>query len=344
VVGLSEKTEVKIENNSILSNGYGLIPQMVARDKTISIGAKGLYSYLSSMAGANGTCYPSRDTITNELSISKDTFTKYLSELKKSGYIKVTQRRVGKGKMYNNIYEVIFDKKYIENLWITQPCPKKHDTVKDEKKAPCPKISDTDESIVNSHSQPCPKKHDTDETLENEQSSPCPKISSSPCPRISDSNSNNININKPYMYIGEEENKTVNKNIAEFTRLYEQNIAPIYPATRDWLIETSNEIDLPLFRRAIEICVEKEATQLAYLKGVLRKWSIRDITTYEQLQAYEAEHRKQKEAKTKKTNNVKESNYKPKKTGFHNFEESFKKYSSDELDEIIRKSQREKFK
>ncbi len=36
--------------------------------------------------------------------------------------------------------------------------------------------------------------------------------------------------------------------------------------------------------------------------------------------------------------------YKSKKTKFHNFNETFQKYSSDELDEIIRKSQREKFK
>ncbi|GAA0229828.1 helix-turn-helix domain-containing protein [Metaclostridioides mangenotii] len=79
---MSEKSEVKIENNSILSNGYGLIPQMVARDKTISIGAKGLYFYLSSIAGANGTCYPSRDTIMDELKIAKNTFTKHLNELR----------------------------------------------------------------------------------------------------------------------------------------------------------------------------------------------------------------------------------------------------------------------
>lgn len=33
--------------------------------------------------------------------------------------------------------------------------------------------------------------------------------------------------------------------------------SPIYPAIGEWLIELSNEIDLPLFRRAIEICTEK---------------------------------------------------------------------------------------
>ncbi|MDU2111912.1 MAG: DnaD domain protein [Clostridiales bacterium] len=337
---MSENTEVKIENNSILSNGYGLIPQMVARDKTISIGAKGLYSYLSSIAGANGTCYPSRDTITNELSISKDTFTKYLSELKKRGYIKVTQRRVGKGKMYNNIYEVIFDKKYIESMWITQPCPKKHDTVKDEIKVPRPKISDTDESIGSSDTQPCPKKHYTDETLENQQSSPCPKISSSPCPRISDSNSNSIKINSKYVY-KDEENKTVDNSISEFKKLYEQNIGVIYPIKAEWLIELSKEIDIQLFKRAIEICAENTNMSHAYLNGILNKWRDKNITTYEQLKIYELGVKNKQEAKEKKT--TRESSYRPKKNKFHNFDESFNQYSADELDEIIRKSQKAKF-
>lgn len=40
----------------------------------------------------------------------------------------------------------------------------------------------------------------------------------------------------------------------------------------------------------------------------------------------------------------KEQNYTPKKNKFHNFNETFQKYSPDELDEIIMKSQREKFK
>ncbi len=40
----------------------------------------------------------------------------------------------------------------------------------------------------------------------------------------------------------------------------------------------------------------------------------------------------------------KEQTYIPKKSKFHNFNETFQKYSPEEFDEIIRKSQREKFK
>ncbi len=46
----------------------------------------------------------------------------------------------------------------------------------------------------------------------------------------------------------------------------------------------------------------------------------------------------------KASNDAKATTNTSKKTKFHNFNETFTQYSSDELDEIIRKSQREKFK
>jgi DnaD/phage-associated family protein len=337
VVGLSEKTEVKIENNSILSNGYGLIPRTLMRDKTISIGAKGLYAYLASFAGTKFKCYPTRETILDDLNISRNTFDKYNKELKDYGYIKIERNRSNNGTLTNNIYHLIMDKRVVDNSK-----PRLKNCAMDSQ--PETKNCAMDETVGNADTYPETKNCAMDTIIEIPTNQSMAQNLKEPWPKICATNSNSININKPYMYIGEEENKTVDKSISEFKRLYEQNIAPIYPATRDWILETSNEIDLPLFKRAIEICVEKEATQLAYLKGVLRKWSVRDINTYEQLQAYEAEHRKQKEAKTKKTNNVKEQSYKSKKTKFHNFEETFTQYSEAELDEIIRKSQREKFK
>lgn len=327
---MSENTEVKIENNSILSSGYGLIPQMVARDKTISIGAKGLYSYLSSIAGANGTCYPSRELITSELNINKNTFTKYLNELKESGYINVTRSRSKNGVMTKNIYEIVYDNSLIKRV----PCPKNADMDNE----PCTKISDMDEGIGNSTSEPCPKNADMEGTLEFQHSAPCPNL---PDLVNADTNSNSININSKYVY-KDEENKTVDNSISEFKKLYEQNIGVIYPIKAEWLTELSKEIDIQLFKRAIEICAENTNMTHAYLNGILNKWRDKNITTYEQLKTYELGVRNKQEAKEKKT--IKESSYRPKKNKFHNFNETFTQYSPDELDEIIRKSQREKFK
>lgn len=119
-----------LQKTSIFSKGYGSVARWVMRDKTLSVGARCLYSYLATFAGSEGMCYPSRDVITNELKINKDTFTKYLRELKESGYIVVHKNKQSEGQRYNNIYEIILDFRDIK------PCPKKQDM------EPCPKISD----------------------------------------------------------------------------------------------------------------------------------------------------------------------------------------------------------
>lgn len=129
-----------LQSTSILSKGYGPVARYVMRDSNLSVGAKCLYSYLVSFAGSENTCFPPRDMITNELVINKDTFTKYLRELKESGYIVVHKNKQSEGKRYNNIYEIILDFRDI------QPCPKKQDM------EPCPKISDPKNSDSNNNS------------------------------------------------------------------------------------------------------------------------------------------------------------------------------------------------
>ena len=88
---------------------YGLIPKNVMKDNSISLGAKGLFAYICAYAGSEDHSFPGRDLITHELNIGKDTFTKYMKELKDSKYIHVTQSK-GQGKFANNIYYITPDK------------------------------------------------------------------------------------------------------------------------------------------------------------------------------------------------------------------------------------------
>jgi len=158
--------------------------------------------------------------------------------------------------------------------------------------------------------------------------------------------SNNTNINNTNitsMYIDNEE-KPVDKILSEFSKLYQQNIGVVNGITEEWLMKLSKEMELDLFRRAVEICTERGKLTQGYLKGIIKQWSDNNITTYEQLKALELEREQEKLNKNK--NNKIDKVDKPfaKKNKFHNFNETFQKYSPDELDEIIRKSQREKFK
>ncbi|EGT4048761.1 DnaD domain protein [Clostridioides difficile] len=298
---MKDRDKATIEKGNILSDGYGLSPQLVARDSWLTTGARALYFYLSSFAGASGTCYPSRDIMTHELGINKDTFSKYLNELKMSGYIKVYKNKTREGRMQNNIYEVVFDRSYIESH-ISIRCKKEN------KKKPCPKKADM---------EPCPNLPDMVQ----------------PDMEKSDTISNSIinNSFKSSMYI----EQAVDNSLKEFKKLYEENIGVVYPVTAEWLLEVSNEVDIRVFKRAIEICAERMNMNLSYLKGILKKWKDANITTYEQLEAYKLQHENKK---SKKTNSVVSKNK------FANFEQTFTQYSNKELDEIIKKSQKAKFK
>lgn len=289
---MKDRDKATIEKGNILSDGYGLSPQLVARDSWLTTGARALYFYLSSFAGASGTCYPSRDIMTHELGINKDTFSKYLNELKTSGYIKVYKNKTREGRMQNNIYEVVFDRSYIESH-ISIRCKKEN------KKKPCPNLPD----MV----QPDMEKSDT----------------------ISNSIINNSF--KSSMYI----EQAVDNSLKEFKKLYEENVGVVYPVTAEWLLEVSNEVDIRVFKRAIEICAERMSMNLSYLKGILKKWKDANITTYEQLESYKLQHENKK---SKKPNSAVSKNK------FANFEQTFTQYSNKELDEIIKKSQKAKFK
>lgn len=85
-------------------------------------------------------------------------------------------------------------------------------------------------------------------------------------------------------YIEESKNS---KSVGKFANLYEKNIGLINGVTSEWLIEISEQIDYPLFKRAIEICTERGKTNLGYLKGIINNWTNKNIHTMEQLQAYE---------------------------------------------------------
>ena len=93
-------------------------------------------------------------------------------------------------------------------------------------------------------------------------------------------------------YIEESQNS---KSVGKFASLYEKNIGMINGLVSEWLIGISNEIDIKLFKRALEICTERGKTNLGYLKGIINNWTNKNITTYDQLQAYKLQQDKPKQ-------------------------------------------------
>ena len=106
----------------------------------------------------------------------------------------------------------------------------------------------------------------------------------------------NNNINSKY--VSKEEN-----NLSLISKAYQENIGPIYPANREWIIEVSEKFEIDLFKRAIEICIDRSNVTAGYLKGILKKWDAEGIVTLEQLQAKEIEFKNKKYNKKNKIEN-----------------------------------------
>lgn len=261
---METKDEVRLQSTSILSDGYGLIPKKISRDKALTMEAKAIYGYLASFAGSGGYCYPSKELMISELGTTEKRFNKNIKILKEHGYIKVHKRRKG-NRNDSNLYELLMD---IRDIEIAK---KEFDTSRFD--------SGQFDRVQNDSGQ-----------FDSVQNDP---------PNINSLNSNSINNNssKNSKYIDKE--NSPNK-LKEFRILYEQNIGLINGITAEYLIELSETIDVDLFKRAIEIATDRGKCSLGYIKGIIKQWLDANIRTLEQLEAYklQQEQSKQKGVKT----------------------------------------------
>lgn len=113
MITLDAKDKVYFQSTSILSDGYGLMPKKVARDKLLSLEAKAIYAYLASFAGTNGICFPGKELMLAELGTTERRFNKNIKQLKEYGYIKVHKRRKG-NRNDSNLYELLMDTRDID--------------------------------------------------------------------------------------------------------------------------------------------------------------------------------------------------------------------------------------
>ena len=260
---METKDEVRLQSTSILSDGYGLIPKKISRDKALTMEAKAIYGYLASFAGSGGYCYPSKELMISELGTTEKRFNKNIKILKEHGYIKVHKRRKG-NRNDSNLYELLMD---IRDIEIAK---KEFDTSRFD--------SGQFDRVQNDSGQ-----------FDSVQNDP---------PNINSLNSNSINNNssKNSKYIDKE--NSPNK-LKEFRILYEQNIGLINGITAEYLIELSETIDVDLFKRSIEIATDKGKCSLGYIKGIIKQWLDVNIKTLEQLEAYKLQQQyKKKDVKT----------------------------------------------
>lgn len=99
-----EQNEIQgVQYEGILAKGYGLIPQLVTRDKDLSIEAKAIYGYLAAFAGTTGEAFPGVTLICEELNISKKRYLSHRKALIEKGYIEIKRERLESG-FSKNLY------------------------------------------------------------------------------------------------------------------------------------------------------------------------------------------------------------------------------------------------
>lgn len=96
----------KLKIEGVLSQGYGIIPKLVMKDKDLTIEAKAIYAYISSYAGNGSSAFPSVSLICGDLDIGENRFHKHKKFLIEKGYIEVKRERDGRGVWGSNVYTI----------------------------------------------------------------------------------------------------------------------------------------------------------------------------------------------------------------------------------------------
>ena len=107
--------------------GFGYVTKAIMRDRGLSGPAKLIYCYLASFAGSTGKAWPGVSLMTAELGMTKNTFYKYLKELKESGALRVEKQKNPDGTFAGNVYYL--EDQTREKKEDTAPCTKKPHTV-----------------------------------------------------------------------------------------------------------------------------------------------------------------------------------------------------------------------
>lgn len=131
------------------------------------------------------------------------------------------------------------------------------------------------------------------------------------------------------------------EKLSSMSRLYQENIGMINGIVAEWITEISEKIDVELFKEALVICTDKGKLYFNFLKGIINNWLQKNITSYEELKAFELQNKFSTNSSVSKNNNNIQNSYK--KGAGANVNNAFAGYTPDELEKILLESQKGKF-
>lgn len=102
-----------LQVEGVMSQGYGIMPKVVMRDRRLTVDAKAIYAYMVSFAGAGQTAFPKRATILADLCMSKTSFYKHFQLLLEHDYIRINRQKRG-NLLGRNIYTLVMTPRQVE--------------------------------------------------------------------------------------------------------------------------------------------------------------------------------------------------------------------------------------
>ncbi|MBS5858148.1 MAG: helix-turn-helix domain-containing protein [Clostridium sp.] len=317
---MQKKSENAVIYEGILSKGYGISPKMVTTDRNLTIEAKAIYSYISSFAGNGESAFPEVKTILYHLGISENRYYKHFKLLVKYGYIEVQKRRK---------YDEDLKKwTAASNLYIIKQVI--------EKKEDC--INDSDVANI-SKNQPKKTKSKTktnnDRPIDNTISSESINFEG-----VQNEGIQNEGIQNKGDIINN--NSSFNNNFNNVVVNNEEKVIELYktfklekkftPHAKKLLQLYASKFDLDVFEQVfISASSDTVLKKYAYIKRVFEVLDQKNIKTLEDYLKDQKSFKKQDKTSKSIPNTV--------KTKYHDtFNEHYKNYTSDELDDKLRQS------
>lgn len=253
--------------------------------------------------------------LSTQLGVSKTRVSNGLNKLIEIGYIKRTPLK--NGNLTNGyLYEVFSEK---QNVDITN--------VNDNVNTNVSEKTNNDESVENTTSHRNPKNWDT----ENRDTNFC----DTDFRYANKENNNNNYINKENEVVVGVEKETKLIELYKSFKIEKR----FMPHTKKLLLEYANKFDLDVFEQVfIAASEESVSKKYAYMKQVFENLDKKNIVTLDDYQKDQAEFKNKKGKGKTVTKDTGKENKKP-LTKYHDtFNEHYKNYTSDELDDKLRQS------
>lgn len=307
--------ESKFIASAELAKGFTVIPNEIMNDMNL-LGPNAFFVFAKILQYiSNPNHVISIQGLATQLGVSKTRVSNGLNKLIEIGYIKRTPLK--NGNLTNGyLYEVFSEK---QNVDITN--------VNDNVNTNVSEKTNHDESIENTTSHRNPKNWDT----ENRDTNFC----DTDFRYANKENNNNNYINKENEVVVGVEKETKLIELYKSFKIEKR----FMPHAKKLLLEYANKFDLDVFEQVfIAASEESVSKKYAYMKQVFKNLDKKNIVTLDDYQKDQAEFKNKKGKGKTVTKDTGKENKKP-LTKYHDtFNEHYKNYTSDELDDKLRQS------